>query len=136
MRSLIAEDELMIRTLLHKILSPFGACDMVVSGIEAVEAFELALSEGRHYNLITLDIMMPEMDGQNALERIRDLESLNNVPKHQKAIVVMVTSLDTPQDRMGAFLRGGCTDYMAKPVTPEKVLNMLKQQGLISAVEA
>ena len=132
MRSLVADDEHVIRLLLHKILSPFGSCDMVVSGIEAVEAFELALSEGRPYNLVTLDIMMPEMDGQNALERIRDLENLNEVSQQQKAIVVMVTSLDTPQDRMGAFFRGGCIDYMAKPVTQEKVLDMLKQQGLIS----
>lgn len=132
MKSLVVDDEQVIRMILHKILSPEGPCDMVVSGIEAVEAFEMALSEGKPYDLVTMDIMMPEMDGQSALERIRDMEQLAQVPESKKSTIVMMTSLDTPSDRMNAFFRGGCTDYIAKPITPEKTLNMLKRYGLLN----
>ncbi len=74
MRILIVEDDFTSRRLLQKILAPYGECDIAVDGKEALEAFTLAVREGRRYRLICLDIMMPEMDGQQVLKKIRQME--------------------------------------------------------------
>ena len=67
MRSLIAEDDSTSRTLLHTLLSQVGGCDAARNGREAVEAFVARLHTNSPYDLVCLDIMMPELDGQAAL---------------------------------------------------------------------
>jgi len=74
MRILIAEDDYASRKFLYKFLSAYGECDITIDGIEAVDAFMLALDEGKPYDLVCLDIMMPKLDGTRALKAIRDVE--------------------------------------------------------------
>ncbi|MCA1987263.1 MAG: response regulator, partial [Desulfovibrio sp.] len=66
MRVLIVEDDFTSRKLMQTILSPYGDCDVAVNGREAVEAFQNALNSAKPYDLVCMDIMMPEMDGQEA----------------------------------------------------------------------
>lgn len=132
MKILIADDELHNRMLLQKILSPYGECDAVVNGKEVVDIFELALQDADPYDLVCLDIMMPEMDGQEALERLRAVEKEMGVDPDDESTIVMVTALDSPKTVINAFYRGGCTDYLPKPITPDRVLNKLREHGLIS----
>ncbi|HEX7501078.1 MAG TPA: response regulator, partial [Polyangia bacterium] len=74
MRILIVEDDMTSRILLRKMLEPFGSCDMAVNGKEAVEAFRQAQEADEPYALVCLDIMMPELDGQEALQAMRAQE--------------------------------------------------------------
>ena len=67
MRILLAEDNFVTRKLMVAILSQYGECDVAVDGMEAVDAFLMALEDGKPYDLICLDIMMPVMDGFQAL---------------------------------------------------------------------
>lgn len=131
MKILITDDEPHNRLLLEKILSPYGPCDLVNNGQEALEAFEVALLDGTPYDLVCLDIMMPEMDGQEALRRIRELERNQSIDETQESIIFMVTALNTEEHVVQAFFRGGCTDYLAKPVTRDKVLGKMRQYNLI-----
>ncbi|HBR06758.1 MAG TPA: response regulator, partial [Desulfovibrio sp.] len=64
MNILIAEDDFTSRRLLQNILAPYGESMITVNGEEAVEAFTLALEQGRPFDLVCMDIMMPVMDGQ------------------------------------------------------------------------
>ncbi|MBF0341142.1 MAG: response regulator [Magnetococcales bacterium] len=131
MKILITDDEPHNRLLMEKILSPYGRCDLVVNGKEALEACEMALMDGEPYDLICLDIMMPEMDGQEALRLIRELEQSHNIDETEEAVIFMVTALNTEEHVVQAFFRGGCTDYLAKPVTRDKVVGKMRQYNLI-----
>ncbi len=131
MKILIADDEPHNRILLEKMLSPYGKCDLVINGEESVEICELALADGEPYNLICLDIMMPIMDGQEALRKIRDLERARNIPESAEAVIFMVTALNTEESVVQAFFRGGCTDYIAKPIVRQKILDKMHQYDLI-----
>lgn len=131
LRILIADDDFNNRMVLRGILQPYGDCDMVVDGAEAVEIFEIALTEDRPYDLILLDIMMPVMDGYVALQQIREVESKHGVKPREETTVIMVTALDSPRSVFRAYYTGGCTDYIVKPVTRSTVLTKLKKLGLV-----
>lgn len=131
MKILIVEDDFISRLVLQKILSPYGACDIAVNGREAVTAFTLALEEGNSYDLICLDIMMPEMDGKDALKIIREKERQKNIAPGNETKIIMTTALDTPKDVVDAFYQGGCTSYMVKPIERKKLLDLIKEYGLI-----
>jgi len=132
MRTLIVEDDLVSRRFLQKLLSPFGECHVAVNGREAVEAFSLALVEREPYDLVCLDIMMPEMDGQLCLKELRRIEEEMKVPSNQEAKIFMVTALDSMKNVMEAYYRGGCTAYLVKPVEKDKLYATLREYKLIA----
>ena len=131
MKILIAEDDLISRKLLFKILSPFGECSLSENGKQAVDAFSDALEQGDPFDLVCLDIMMPEMDGQEALKQIRQKEKKMNITRDSESTVIMTTALDTPKDDIEAYYRGGCTSYLVKPINKRKLLDILRELGLL-----
>jgi two-component system, chemotaxis family, chemotaxis protein CheY len=131
MKTLVAEDDFISRLVLQKMLLPFGQCDVAVNGVEAVQAFSLALSEGLPYDLICLDIMMPELDGKEALKAIRLMEKEKKVSARDEAKIIMITALDTPKDVVEAYYKGGCTSYLVKPINKVKISEALKDINLI-----
>ena len=126
MKMLVADDELNNRILLRKILESYGEVDLVIDGQEAVDAFTLAHAEEAPYDVIFMDIMMPNMDGHKAVQTVRKKEAEMNVPPQEEVKVVMVTALDSAKDAMQAYYRDGCTDYVTKPITRSKIDNVLK----------
>ncbi|MCG6552808.1 MAG: response regulator [Candidatus Magnetominusculus sp. LBB02] len=131
MRVLIAEDDSTSRSFMRSFLEPYGDCDLALNGAEAVDAFKLANEEGKPYDLICMDVMMPEMDGITALKAIRDMEKAAGVVKEDEVKVVMTTALDSPKDVIEAYYRGGCTDYLTKPIDRQTLIDLIKGYGLI-----
>ncbi len=134
MKVLIAEDDFTSRRLLQKMLSPYGDCDVAVNGEEAVDAFAMAHREGQPYQLVCLDIMMPEMDGQKVLKAIRQQEKDLGIGSRDEAKVVMTTALDSPKDVIEAYYRGGCNDYLVKPIEKSMLLKLLGKYKLASSL--
>ena len=89
MKILLAEDDFVTRKFMTNFLSKYGECDVTVDGMEAVDAFMMALEDDDPYDLVCLDIMMPAMDGYQALMGIRNLEKERNIPKEKEAKVLM-----------------------------------------------
>jgi len=130
MKILLAEDDFSTRKFMAGFLSRYGECDVVVDGMEAVDAFLLALEDDEPYDLVCLDIMMPVMDGYQALVGIRNLEKERGVPKEKAAKVIMTTALNEEKNVKMAF-ELGCTVYSGKPIDQEKFELVLKKFNLI-----
>lgn len=130
MRALIVEDEFLSRKVLRSFLMTLFDVDIVVNGREAVEAFRLAHKEERPYSLILMDIMMPEVDGIEALSRIRNMELEQEL--EPKAKVIMTTALDDPQTVLKTFYDGEASAYIVKPVAKDKLYQELKKLGLLN----
>lgn len=130
MRILIAEDDYVSRKFLYKFMSQFGECDITVDGMEAIEVFLMALDEQHYYDLICLDIMMPEVDGIKALKTIRKLEEERKVPKEKMAKVIMTTALNDPKGIFETFDLGS-EAYAVKPIDTDKLIDVMKRLKLI-----
>lgn len=130
MRILLAEDDFVTRKFMTNFLGKYGECDVAVDGMEAVDAFMMALEEDNPYDLVCLDIMMPVMDGYQALVGIRNLEKERNIPKEKTAKVIMTTALNDEKNVKMAFDLG-CTVYSGKPIDQDKFEQVLKKFGLV-----
>lgn len=115
MKILIVEDEFTCRKLLQLYLSKYGQCFIASNGLEAIEAVEQSIIENDPYDLICMDIMMPEMNGQDALRQIRDFEKQMEISSEDEVMVIMTTALDKSKEVVKAFYEGGVSAYFVKP---------------------
>ena len=130
MKVLIAEDDFASRKFLLRFLQQYGECDVTVDGQEAIEAFEMAMEDEEPYDLICLDIMMPGVDGYEALKAIRKMEEERDVPESDRVKIIMTTALNDGRNVTQAFSLG-CVAYTGKPSDKEKFLNELEKLGLV-----
>ena len=130
MKCLIVEDDFAARKLMQIHLSNYGDCDIAVDGNEAVEAFRQAINEKEPYELICLDIMMPNMDGHEALKVIRQIESEHGINGLDGVKVIMTTALGDSKNVIGSF-REGCEAYIVKPIRKDKLFEEMENLGLI-----
>jgi len=126
---LIAEDDLVSRKYLSKVLSNYGDCDLVIDGLEAVDAYMMSMSEKEPYDLICLDIMMPKIDGVKVLKTIRDLEAQEGITADKRVKIIMTTALGET-DVIQTSLDYGCDAYASKPIDVAKMIEVMKKIGL------
>lgn len=128
MKSLVAEDDATNRKLLQAFLSRYGECDIAVDGREAVSAVLLAIQSRREYDLVCMDLRMPQMDGQEAIRAIRREENAKRASKNAK---IFVTTVHTDSESIAAALLGRCDAYLVKPIDTAKLKKELMALGLI-----
>ena len=133
MRILVAEDDLASRKFLFKFLSQYGECDLVIDGMEALDAFLIAIKDRNPYDLICLDIMIPKVDGVKVLKAIRDLETKKGMLPENRAKVIIITALAETQLVQNAF-EIGCEAYAAKPIDTTKMAEVLQKMGFLKIV--
>jgi two-component system chemotaxis response regulator CheY len=131
MKTLIVEDDLTSRLLMQELLKNFGLAHVAVDGQEAVNAVRLALMTDEPYDLVCMDIMMPGLDGQQALRVIREMEEDRGILSSRGTKVIMTSALDDIQNKIDAFA-GLCDGYLTKPIRKEQLFNELKKLKLIS----
>jgi len=130
MRFLVVDDDFETRRLVQKLLRPFGDVDVATDGEEGVEAFLRALKEGEPYALITMDILMPNIDGQQALREIRQIEKERGIPPEEQAKVIMISGLDNSEELHDAFFLGEATSYIVKPINHVVLLQEIEKLGV------
>lgn len=128
MRALIVEDNFTNRKILQRFLEDKFETDIAVDGLEAVAAFQEALSEGKPYNVIFLDIMMPNKDGMEVLRDIREYEEKRGIMGLDGVKIIMTSSLEGNHDILNAF-KAGCEAYIVKPYNKQQIEARLAELG-------
>ena len=131
MKSLVVEDDPICSRILKSILSCFGTCSTAWNGAEAVSAYKKSLQDNDPYELICMDIMMPTMNGHQALHVIRKIEREQGIPQENAAKVIIATCLDDDVDKQQAY-HAGCNAYMVKPIQRNSLHQQIKNLGLTS----
>lgn len=130
MRILIAEDDMTSRRFLSKFLAQYGECDIVVDGMEALDAYLLSVKEQEPYAFICLDIMMPKVDGVKVLKAIRDFEAHRGISDENRVKIIITTALSDTEYVKKAF-EIGCEAYAAKPIDIAKFTEVLEKLDII-----
>ena len=100
-------------------ISMCGSCGMVVNGKEAVKALEAI-----PYDIVLMDIQMPEMDGIEATRVIRDPSS--GVKRHDVSIIAMTAN--AMKGDKEKYLAAGMDSYISKPITPDALRDVVEEQ--------
>jgi CheY-like chemotaxis protein len=112
---LLAEDNVVNQKLALLLLEKLGyTADVAANGLEAIEALER-----QRYEVVLMDVQMPELDGLEATRRIRE-----RWPAASRPRIIAMTANAMPEDRE-ACLNAGMDDYIAKPIRPEELLAAL-----------
>ena len=129
-RTLVVDDDFTNRLLLQELLKIYGPVHVAVNGKEAVDAVIAAGKNNTPYDLACLDIMMPEMDGQEALKQIRAHEAESGIMIGKGIKIIMTTALDDSKNIMTSF-KGQCDGYITKPIIRTKLIELLQKFSLI-----
>ncbi|MGE5474102.1 MAG: response regulator [Ignavibacteriales bacterium] len=127
MKILIVEDDFVSAKLLETILSSYGTCDVAVNGTEAIGMIEKSFAEKGLYDLICLDIMLPEINGHDVLKQLRELEIQNN---DKKVKVIMITALGDSDNIKKSFSEKA-EAYLVKPIFRDTLIETIKRLELI-----
>jgi len=127
-RILLAEDNIVNQKLALHLLEKFGFhADAVANGSEVVHALEMA-----PYDLVLMDVQMPELDGFQATQIIRDPKS--KVLNHDIPIIALTAhAMKKDKDRC---LKAGMDDYIPKPIQPQKLYEAIEKQITAAAKDA
>jgi CheY-like chemotaxis protein len=119
-RILLVEDNIINQKLALKMIEKFGfKADSAANGKEAIKALE-----SFKYDIVLMDIQMPEMDGLEATRKIRDPGS--SVLDHNIKIIAMTAhAMQGDRDRC---INAGMNDYTNKPIRPQELLDAIERQ--------
>jgi CheY-like chemotaxis protein len=118
LRILLAEDNQVNQRLATRMLEKRGhAVDVAANGLEALKALEK-----RSYDLVLMDVQMPEMDGMEATERIRANERSSG--GHLRVVALTAHAMKGDEERC---LAAGMDGYLTKPIRPEELEALLEK---------
>ncbi len=122
MKILIVEDDPISQKVLANILNGYGEVQVANNGMEAQKLFSASLASSKPFDLVCLDIMMPEIPGVDVLKNMRKEEASHGIHGLAGAKVIMTSSLDDGGSVLGSF-RAGCEAYIVKPIDRSKLLD-------------
>jgi two-component system chemotaxis response regulator CheY len=130
MKFLLVDDEFVSRKKSQKILSQYGECDVAANGLEALNAFLRAHNEHDPYNIVFLDIDMPDIDGNMVLSKIRQWETARDLASDQITRVALISAHDR-EKALTAELKPGRETFFSKPVNRDKLVSAFKSLHMI-----
>ena len=118
-RVLIADDARDVRLVTSRFLTRTGAEVVeVVNGSEAVQAVRDAEQKNRPFDIILMDIQMPEVDGYEATQKIRE---------EGYTMPIIALTAGATSDEVQAAMDSGCTEFVAKPVDAPNLIRRVHE---------
>jgi two-component system chemotaxis response regulator CheY len=130
LRVLLTEDDFACRLLMQTFLSRYGECHIAANGKEAVDAVRAAINQGQKYDLICMDIMMPEMNGREAVRQVRELEETFGILSTSGAKIIMTTAVDEVKEVIRCF-KELCDAYLVKPIDLNQLVGHMRSFRLV-----
>lgn len=125
-RVLIVDDSRMQSKIYETYLSKSFQCDVAPDGIDAVMMYRNSIFDSDHYLIVIMDISMPIMNGAEAINKIRKIESLNT--QLPTSYIIISTSMTDHELKSEVNLDIDMADkILRKPVTKEQLLETIHE---------
>ena len=131
MRILVIDDEFAALKKLEVLLSEHGECDAATNAGQAKDLFVKAIKEGKPYDLITVDIGLPDTNGLELLKFFSSMESRSTKLEAKK---IVVTGSAEADDVLNASKY--CNGYITKPIKKEILEQKLNQLAIAAESDA
>jgi len=115
MKILIIEDDRNSACLMEHYMKRYGTCTLAKDGLEAIGCILEAIRRDELYELAIVDIMMPNLNGLDTLQKIREIEINHKIPSDKFLKSIVVSALDGDTVRIESY-QLGCLAYLRKPV--------------------
>jgi len=130
MKVLIIDNDLESRrTLQRLLLNICTECVRAGRAEKGLEVFEMAIEDEKPFDLITLDMELPDINGIELLDNLRFLEDENEIPEDKKSKILMVATQGNQKIIDQAFA-AGCNEYLIKPIKKQKLHGLLQKIGI------
>jgi two-component system, chemotaxis family, chemotaxis protein CheY len=134
MKCLIVDDDILSRMALASMLQEVAECDEAAEGREALARISAGQAAGEPYDLVILDIGLPQMSGHDIAKRIREIEGKQQ--NCRKVPIITVSGRSSVADAIESFCNGQSAAFLPKPVCREGLFAVLAKIGLISSTAA
>lgn len=131
-RFLIVDDDELSRKILADYMAEFAECSTAPNGKAGYELFEKAILDGKPFDLICSDVLMPEVSGHEMVSRIRAREESLPIAGYIRTRIFMISASGSPKDMSEALLDNNCDDYIVKPFQRTTLKAMLRKYDLIA----
>ncbi len=128
--ALIVEDVFLIQRVIERFIEPYGVFTVSNNGKEALKKYAEFFFNGNAFNLVCLDIYLPEMNGLDVLSNIRKFEDEIKLKSEERCKIIIISSVTHPATVQQAY-KLGCDYYVAKPFSKEDIVNALKKIKMI-----
>ena len=129
MRILITDDDQVCTLMLSAMLKPYGDCRVAQNGETAIRLFTEALVRQQPFDLVSLDVQMPELDGHATLRCLRAIEAGFGRSGSSGATILMASVQGSAKSILAAF-RGQCEGYLIKPLDQTQMAAQLASLGI------
>ena len=129
LRVLLCDDNAINQKVALRLLQQMGyQADLAANGLEALDALDR-----QSYDLVFMDVMMPEMGGLEATRLIRERQKQRSeFPNYKPSIIVVAMTANAMQGDREKCLAAGMDDYIAKPVRLEDVRTIVERWGAVA----
>lgn len=132
MRALIIDDDPQTHALLRSVLAPLAQVVATLNASSGLEAFRQSLEQNVPFDVVFLDIVLPDLDGHQALLRLRGLEDAFAL-EDKPTVSIVVSELRDAKNINRAFFVGGAASYLAKPLNANQIRAELAKFGLMAS---
>jgi signal transduction histidine kinase/two-component SAPR family response regulator/HPt (histidine-containing phosphotransfer) domain-containing protein len=123
LRILLCDDNSINQKVASRLLQQVGyKSDIAANGLEALQALER-----QPYDLIFMDVMMPEMDGMEATRQIRERQKRGVHPNYQSRIIIIAMTAQAMQGDREKCLAAGMDDYLPKPIRLADIRGLIER---------
>ena len=126
---LVVDDDQMSRAMVANFVSQYAHCDIAPDGRNGLDLFEHSLRHANPYDVVFMDLAMPIMNGHMLIRKIRELEK-QQPSNYVRTKIFVISFSSSPWDMADTVLDKIADDYMVKPFSRAKLVELLARHGL------